>query len=303
MSTFSNPRLITPPREEEEIYPYRRVWRSLVTEQVILTAVTVGLFLAGYFLGIGLPQNIYTPVNIGLALLPAGLWLWFSRVPEQSVLEPRRNLLTVFIISALVARSIGIPLINDFLQPETWLSLESAVNRIIGYTVTVGITHEALKYVVLRYTIHRDLYRVRVDSIAYSVAVAMGYAMMLNLHYVADNLMTPPHLVVVRIFTTTALHLATSAIVSYGVVETWLSNATIFLLPLTLFMAAAVSGAAIPLRSGLVNTGLDLTGGTTRPLFGMVFALALLVVPLVIVAFLYRAADRREADKIRGQEG
>lgn len=302
MSTFNNPRLITPPREEEEIYPYRRVWRSLVNEQVIFAAVTIGLFLAGYFLGVRLPANLYAPVNVGLALLPAGLWLWFSRLPEQRVLQPRRNLLTVFIISALVARSIGIPVINDFLQPETWLSLESAVNRILGYTVTVGITHEALKYVVLRYTIHRDLYRVRVDAIAYSIAVAMGYALMLNLQYAADNLATPPDVVVVRIFTTTALHLATSAIVSYGVVETWLSNASIFLLPFTLFVATVVSGAAVPLRSGLVNSGLSLEGGLTRPLFGLGFALVLLIVPLVIVAFLYRAADRRESDKIR-QEG
>src|SRR5688572_5828122 len=47
--TSYNPRLLTPP-EEEEIYPYRRVWRSLIVETSLLFALTAVLFVLVNFL-------------------------------------------------------------------------------------------------------------------------------------------------------------------------------------------------------------------------------------------------------------
>jgi RsiW-degrading membrane proteinase PrsW (M82 family) len=297
-----NPRLLTPPREEEEIYPYRRVWRSLVIEGAILAIATAGLFVVANFIGLRLPAALVPVVNILLALSPAVLWLIFSRLPENAAVEPRRYMNITFIIGILVASAIAMPLIHEFLQPERWLSLKPAVNRIIGYTVTVGIVQEALKYLVLRLIVPAEAYRVRVDGIAYSATVAIAFATVTMLHYVGSNLNALPDVVMLRVLTVTALNLAASSIVSYGIVETRLGSASVFLMPFTLVVAAFLNGLAIPLRSGLVNAQLTLDGGATRPYFALAFAVVLLVVPLFVMSFLYRAADRREEDVVRGQE-
>lgn len=301
MTAYNNPRLITPPKEEEEIYPYRRVWRSYVLEGAILTGITVILFVAGVFFGIQPPRSLYLPVNIVLALLPMGLWLVFSRWAESRVLEPRRNLLTVFVISLLVAQAVGVPLVEDFWQPERWLALESAVNRILGYIVTIGITQELLKYLVLRYTVGRSLYRIRTDSIAYSVAAALGYATILNLHFVFANQSAPPDVTILRVYAFTVIQLSASLVVSYGIAETMLGKPPVLLQPITVGIGAALSGIAIPLRAGLVNATLSLDGGATRPLLGLGFGLALWIVPAFMIAFLYRAADQRDEDIVRGE--
>jgi hypothetical protein len=71
-----------------------------------------------------------------------------------------------------------------------------------------------------------------------------------------------------------------------------------------LIVAAAINGIALPLRSGLVNIQLtlDARGGAPRTLYGVGFTLALLVVPQVIVAFLYDVSERREKDRLRGDQ-
>ncbi len=302
MTTFNRPRLITPPREEEDIYPYRRVWRSITTEYSILIGVTVGLYVAVAFLGVQVPEVFRSPLNITLALLPAGLWLIFSRLAENTAKESRPQLVTVFVLSSLIASAIGIPLVENFLQPERWLSLEPALSRIIGYTVTTGIVQEFLKYLVLRYALPAAYFRVRLDGIAYAAAIASGYALMLNLHFALNQPLATPDAAALRILGVNVLCLVGSAIISYGWMETLLGNAAVFLLPFTLVLAALVNGIAIPLRVGLMNATLTLDGGATRPYFAIGFVVAVLVVPLVILAFLYRAADRREEDIQRGQE-
>jgi hypothetical protein len=105
-----------------------------------------------------------------------------------------------------------------------------------------------------------------------------------------------------------AMHLAGSAVLSYGLMELYLGSGSIFLLPATLLIAAAITGVALPLRSGLVNTQIALHNAagalsTTYPpraLYGVGFALALLAVPQVLVAFLYDVSERRERDRLRG---
>ncbi|MCU0511272.1 MAG: PrsW family intramembrane metalloprotease [Anaerolineae bacterium] len=297
-----NTRLLTPPREEEEIYPYRRVWRSLIIENGTVAAAAVALFVAFGFLGLRLPTVALLPVNLLLAALPAALWLVFSWLPEARVPEPRAYLMRVFALSLLVASAFALPLIENVLRPETWLSLESAVNRIIGYTVTVGIVQETLKYLVLRYALPPEALRIRLDGVAYGAAIAVGFTTLFALDYVSRHPDAAPDAVIMRVLALLAMHLGGSLIMGYGVAETRLGEATLILLPVTLLVAAALHGVAIPLRSGLMNAQLSLDGGITRPLLALGFALVLLAAPQVVMSFFYRAAERRAEDVVRGQE-
>jgi len=295
---ISNLHLLTPPREKEEIYPYRRVWRSIAIEGGILMSVAVILFVAIAILGIQIPQSLHQIFVLVLALLPAILWLVFSLLPERNVPQPRSRLLAVAIITALTANAVGIPLVDEVFQIDRWLPLASAIDRILGYTFTLGLIQEFSKYLVVRYIVWPNNFRIRLDGVAYGAASAVGYTTILNLHFVLSNMATPD-VVAARVFATFALNIVTSAIVGYGLSEVRFSNPMPLLLTLTLALAAFITGVAVPIRAGLVNAPLSLEVSLPRAIFGLGFSSILLIVPCFMLSFLFVSAERRaeEADR------
>ncbi|MBC7870928.1 MAG: PrsW family intramembrane metalloprotease [Chitinophagaceae bacterium] len=299
MRSSPSPRLLTPPREEEEIYPYRRVWSSIAIEGIGLFFITFGFYAAKNFLGFTFPANFRLPINLLLALAPVGLWLVFSYLRELRVLQPRRRLMVILVVTGLAANAIGFPLLNDYMQIDQWLSLSSAVDRIWGYALTVGVVQEVLKYMVVRYFIWPDRIRIRLDSVAYAAASAVGYATVANLQFIANG-SPSPEIVAVRVFSATALHTATAVLVGYGLASSRFGTGSFILLPFMMFLSAVITGIAIPLRSGLVNAGLVQGTGNQNPLLGLLFSTGLYVVPLVIAAFLFNAQENRQEDTIAG---
>jgi RsiW-degrading membrane proteinase PrsW (M82 family) len=285
-------RLLTPPDEKEEIYPYRRVWQSAAVEGGILVGVTALLYVATNLIGLTFLDAVKLPINIGLALLPAALWLIFSLWRERAAVEPRRRLFAVAVITALAANAVAVPFVEQVLQPERWLSLESAANRILGYTFTFGIVQEIVKYIVVRYLAWDDEFRVRLDSVAYGLASAVGYATVLNLNFVVNNLVTPD-IAAMQVMNNVVLNFAGSMIAAYGLAEVRFDNPNPFLLTGMIALAALVNGAVTPLRAGLVNAGFSLDGSTPGLLFGLALSAVVLIAVGVIVSFLFNAAERR----------
>lgn len=285
-------KLIAPPREEEEVYPYRRVWRSLALEIGILFVLVVVVYGLLGILRVSPPTRFYVPLNIALALTPLALWTAFSLWQERSVPQPRRRLIVVVIISALVANAVGIPFITNVLQPDRWLPLSSAVNRIVGYALTVGVVQETLKYLVLRYTVWSNSFRTRLDGVAYGAASALGYATVLNLQFVLGN--TPlPQITAARVFETLALQTAASIIVGYALAELRFSVPTPFLMPLAVALAAFITGVATAFRAGLDNARFSLQVTASQPILGLLFSAVLVVSVSTAFAFLFNTAERQ----------
>jgi hypothetical protein len=302
VTTYNNPRLITPPREEEEIFPYRRAWRSVFIESSLLIVLMLLIFVAFNFLGISLSGATLRFVNILLALMPTIFWLIFSRIPENSVVEPRRRLLTVFTVTALVANAIGLPMLKTVFEPDAWLPLQSPVFRILGYMATVGILQEFLKYLVIRYIVWPSYYRVRLDSVAYGAATAVAYALVVSLDYVLSNPLAAPDVVMLRVFATLAVHMLGSIIVGFGLSETLFSHALAFFLPMMILLSALVSGLAVAMRASFMNAALSITTSSQREIFGLGFSLVIYLAGMAVFFFLFNITERREQDKIIGQE-
>ncbi|MFW5709306.1 MAG: PrsW family glutamic-type intramembrane protease [Chloroflexota bacterium] len=301
MARYSGPRILTPPREEEEVYPYRRVWPSLILEVSSIFGVTLILYVMVGFLGFNLPESLWQPAGIVIALSPAVFWLLFERLPEQRVQQPRRQLTGVFVISMLVANAVGIPLL-DSLNIEEWLTLEATFDRILGYAATLGILQETLKYLVLRFLVWPDALRTRTDALAYAVAAAAGYATIVNLHVVFTQVSAPsPDVTALRVFSTTMLHFSASAVTAFGLAQLRF-NARSIALPLSMLAASLLAGFAITFRSGLVSGGFALGIAGTRPLFGLVFSLILIVAVLISIAFLFNAAERQSREALASTE-
>lgn len=295
-----NPRLLTPPREEEEIYPYRRVWQSIIVEMSLLFAAAVVAFGVFGVFGLSLPR-FQRVINGALALLPLGLWLIFSYSRERVVPQPRIRLSGVLIVSALSASAIGIPFIDNVLQASRWLSLSGSLDRIFGYMFAVGFVQESIKYIIIRYMVWPQYLRTRLDAVAYGAASAVGYATVANLYFAIDG-EPSPDVVAVRIFSITAIHIVGSAIVAYGLSELWFNPRSLLLLPFTVFLASLVTGITIAMRAGLVNARFFLGIGGTRDVLGLLFSLAFLVGPLVAASFLFDTAERREQEAVASRE-
>ncbi|MCA9915750.1 MAG: PrsW family intramembrane metalloprotease, partial [Anaerolineae bacterium] len=215
MSNYTSPQLVPPPREEE-VYPYRPAWRSIAIETGILLVISGVIWVLYNFVGFRVPTNLRLPVNVFFALTPTLLWLLFSRLTENVAPEPRRRLFTTFVVSALAANAVGVPLVEGFLQPDRWLAQATAIERIIGFATTLAIVQEFLKFLVLRSLIWPDFIRVRGDSIAYGAATAIGYATVLNLHILFATPEISLDSLALRVLAYTTVQVAASIIVSYG---------------------------------------------------------------------------------------
>ncbi|MFN8377155.1 MAG: PrsW family glutamic-type intramembrane protease [Anaerolineae bacterium] len=290
----SRTRLITP-EEEAAPYPYLRVWRSLMLQLVLLGVFAGGIYVIFGVVSVSLPSLVVPVVSLALAFAPLGLWLIFSWWAERRVAEPRTSLMLVVILAALAANGVTIPVIEQLLQPQSWLSQSSAITRIVGYTLSVGIAIEITKYIVIRYSVWPSHIRVRIDGIVYAIAASIGMATVENLHNLAIPGITLPSLAIL-VLDTTVTGIAAGLFVGYGLSESALGRPTPFLGPFSVALAALVHGAAIPLRTGLGNAGFTLSGGSAHPILGIGISVGLVLVVSILVSFLFGASERRERE-------
>ena len=300
LTQFSDNRIIAPPIEEE-VYPYRRVWRSITIQVGIMIVLTLVVIIAGEIFGIRFSQNVNTIISLILTAAPVILWLTFSVLPERSVLEPRPGLITVFAISGLAAAAIGIPLIRDTFQIDRWLPLESALQRILGFTFTVGIVDSAIKFIVLRYFVFPQYFRVRTDTIAYSVASAVGYSFIVNIFAVTDE-QAIYSVSMIYILANYVMQLTSCMFLAYGFSGSYFDNALFVVLPINILIASLVVGFISPFITGLMNGSLTTGGSSARPLFSMGFLIAVLLVFLGLIFFLYNVAEQREREAFAADE-
>ncbi len=294
-----NARIVTPD-EEVAPYPYRRVWRSLVIEVSGLAALTGVIYVLFGIFGFTLPTQAQDALRLLIGLAPLLLWLVFSVWAERRALQPRTSLIIVAVITALAANAITIPLIEQVFQPQAWLSHNSAITRIIGYTLSVGVATEFTKYLVIRYSVWPGHIHTRMDGIAYAVAASIGFATVWNLRAVfgpQDSL----DALAVLVFDTTVTNLAAGLVIGYGLSESALGQPSPFIGPFSLAIAALVQGLAIPLRTGLVNASFSLSGGNALLILGVGISLAALVVVAFIISFLFSSSERREREAAAGE--
>jgi RsiW-degrading membrane proteinase PrsW (M82 family) len=197
----------------------------------------------------------------------------------------------------LATNSIALPLINQFFQVDSWLPLASAINRIIGYTLTAGVVQVIVKYFVIRYTVWPQHLRVRLDGVAYGVAAGIGYATVQNIQFIMANSSIPPDTAAFQMFANYALHVSSGIIIGYGLSETFFSNPTPIFLPFVVALGSVVTGIVIPIHAGLVNSSLSISSiSAPKPLFGFGFSMVLLLVVGILVAGLIANADRLERE-------
>jgi RsiW-degrading membrane proteinase PrsW (M82 family) len=285
------PILLAPEAEVEEIYPYRRVWRTSWLEIGALFMLVMLIYALNLFSV--LPSALNTPVpRVGLAVFPLLTWLVFSYRGERRAPQPRQRLAGVLILGALVASGVAVPLEERLLAPERWLPTQGFFGRAFGYMFTLGITAEFLKYAALRYTVWPGRIRQRLDSIAYALAVSVGFAVAQNLRFA---LFTDATLIAtaLRVASITFSQVAIGLVMGFFLAELAISRVPIFWLPAGLGIASFLSGVYYGFRGIAIVGGLSVAGTGAAPARGLALAFGLVAVMFAIFAFIIQSADAR----------
>jgi RsiW-degrading membrane proteinase PrsW (M82 family) len=158
------------------------VWRS-----ALVTIVALIIFAALVAIVAGAAEPILEGmalvlVGVALALVPAVLWLIFFYVQDRLEPEPKRYVIGVFLIGALLASAIGLPTIRNVFCVQDWISYSFLVT-LLGSILVIGFVQEFLKYAAVRYSVYLlPEFDERMDGILYGTAAGLGYATMLNIN-------------------------------------------------------------------------------------------------------------------------
>ncbi len=301
MTIFSARNL--PPDDEEEIQrpPYRPVWRSAVIELLLLAVLALGVSVAAT--GVAQDANGRVLGSAALALVPVGLWFVFSWWPERRVQHPRRGLLSILLISFLVGNGITAPVIESFIEPGRWLDTVSGATRIAGFTLTVGMAIELSKYLVLRYLAWPRYFERRVDAIAYSLTVSLGFATVFNLRFALLEGGGQPGAAAIYVVSMALMQQGVGLPVALGLMALKKGQARVFALPLYLLASAFLHGLFMAVRAGLVVPGFGIGVTANAPLGGLIFAVVVALGLYAMVAFLIANAEQREMQRAESPLG
>ena len=294
------PIMLAPEESVEEIYPYRRVWRSSWIEIGTLFMAVVVIFVLDVLdiLSTFLNGSVF---KAAFAALPLVVWLIFSYRGEQRALLPRPNLGGMMLLGGLVASGVAVPLEAEVFTPERWLPYNGFFGRVLGYMFTVGFMAEFLKYAALRYTIWPGHINQRLDGVAYALAISMGFATVLNLRFAlltdADLLATA-----LRVASYTFAQLAVGVIMGFFLAELVIGRTPIFWLPVGLTIASLMSGIYYAFHIVAIVGGLSQFGTGARPIRGLAFGFGFAALTFIVFAFIIDNADRRMQSSV-GQPG
>jgi RsiW-degrading membrane proteinase PrsW (M82 family) len=252
---------------------------------------TLGL-IAGLLVFVGLTslvaQNI-GPLAQGFALLIAGLllalvpaviWLIVFYLQDRLEPEPKRYVLGVFALGAVLSGAIGQPLIASFFRVNEWAGY-SVWSRVAADVLIVGVVQSFLIYAAVRYTVFRsDEFDEPVDGIIYGAAAGLGYASMMSISYVVSHGGVDLGVGAIRVAVTALAYASFGGVLGYFLGQAKFEDHSPLWLPFGVILTAVLNGIVtsaleIVSRSGLQSTpfrGLLLSSLIAAAVFLALFA-------------------------------
>lgn len=230
--------------------------------------------------------------SLALALIPAMMWLYFFYQQDRLEPEPKGYVFAVFALGALLAQAVGIPLLHDVFEVRRWLSLDPWAH-LLGSILVVGFVQEFIKYAAVRYSVYPlSEFDERVDGVVYGTAAGLGYAAMLNVHYVIASGGVNLQAGVIRVVVTTLAQASFAGLTGYFLGRAKFEDEPLWWLPSGLALAAVLNGLFTYLRGELTTTQLSLAGGGFNPWPGLILAAIVAGVTFGALFYLIRRANQ-----------
>jgi RsiW-degrading membrane proteinase PrsW (M82 family) len=266
------------------------VWRDeLVLISGLLVFVGIVYALNSVFNTLLSGTNLLA-AGVIIALVPAFIWLAFFYLQDRLEPEPKQFVLGMFVLGAVLAAAIGIPLVENVFRVSHWL-YANTMTTLIGGILVVGFTQEFIKYATVRYTMyHSDEFDEVTDGIVYATAAGLGYATMLNIQFVVSNGGVDLGAGVIRMAVVALAQASFAGITGYFLGRAKFESEPIWWMPLGITLAAVMNGLFNWLRGRVVQSGVSLTGASVNPWLGLAFAAVVAFVTMGILVWLMRRA-------------
>ena len=233
---------------------------------------------------IHLSKTVLFGIGIVLALVPAGLWLWFFYSQDRLEPEPRGYVAAVFLLAAILEDFLA-ERVFDVFELGQWLPASSAA-LVLGSILVKGIMFSLIVWAVIRFTVFPTReFDERMDGIVYGTAAGLGIATMLNLNYVLDSggvLLGPG---VINIIVTTLAQASFGGLIGYFLGEANFIDEPVWWMPLGIGLASVLNGAFLAL-SVLVKA----SGTGVNVILALVLAAVVAVLTFAGLMYLMRRA-------------
>ncbi len=271
---------------------HRGIWATGVVQVVALIVFVLIVEVILSSTSVALSPTALLIAGIGLALVPALMWLGFFYAQDRLEPEPKTYVFGVFVLGGLLASAIGIPLLRDVFHTQAWLGTSTATN-ILGSILVVGVVQEFLKYAAVRYSIYNSReFDERVDGIVYGTAAGLGYATLLNLQFIVESNGADLRAAMIRIVITALAQASFSGITGYFLARAKFEEEPVWWLPFGIALAAILNGIFTYVRGEITTTRLSLSGGGFNPWPGLILAAGVALAVLLVLSFLIRRANK-----------
>jgi len=269
-------------------------WASLAGLAGLVAFVALVALLAGlirpHLQGFGL-----LAAGVILSLVPALVWGGLFYLQDAQEPEPKHMVLSVFVLGALLARAIGMPVVNDVFRLPEWIGA-SPLYHILGAILVAGFTQQFLIYAAVRYSVFNSPeFDERVDGVVYGTAAALGYATMLNVQYVVSSGGVDLVSGIIRI-AVTALALASfGGLSGYFLGRCKFEDEPVWWMPAGLTLAAVLDGLFTYVRGEVTTTAVGLRGGGYNPWPGLLLGAGVTALTFGVLFYLMRRLEHSAA--------
>jgi RsiW-degrading membrane proteinase PrsW (M82 family) len=223
-----------------------------------------------------------------LALVPAFIWLLFFYLQDRLEPEPKGYILVVFLLGAILASAVGIPLVDNFFHVSNWIYTDTATT-ILGSILVVGFIQEFLKYAAVRYSVYPSAeFDEATDGVIYATAAGLGYATVLNIQFVIANGGVALGSSVIRMVVVALAQASFAGITGYFLGRAKFEKKAWWWMPAGLTLAAVGNGLFNWLRGIVVQRGISLTSAATNPWWGLVLAAVVAIITMGMILWLIR---------------
>jgi len=245
-------------------------WASLIGVAALVLFVLLVALIAGLTRP-HLEGPALLVVGNVLSLVPAILWLAIFYIQDVREPEPKRLVLGVFLLGALLAQAVGNLVTEDLFHTSQWMASGGPLYHILAAILIVGFTEQFLVYAAVRYTVYRSPeFDERIDGIIYGTAAALGYATVLNIGFVVGGGGLDLVSGVIRIAVTAMAMASFGGVVGYFLGRCKFEDEPLWWMPAGLALAALLDGLFIYVRGEITTTAVGLGGGGYTPWPGLI---------------------------------
>lgn len=262
--------------------------RQSIWISVFITIVALAIYLAAAaFIPSPPPGLPLILLGVGLAIVPAIVWLVFFYQRDNVEPEPKRLVARIFVFGALSAAAVAVPISALFFQ-ESIAQLNSVFARFVVTVFSVSLVQEVLKVAMVRYVVlGTDEFDEHPDGIVYGLATGLGFATVLNIDFVLSSGGVLPLQGAIQATNNALLHGALGAFTGYFVGRVKLDGERIGWLASGLFIAALINALFHTVSTEVTSLGLSF-----QPTNALIVAGVLALILGLILFWLFRRAHR-----------